>query len=89
MTARKNAHRKFGENHTISLAGITRSNPDTLGGMLVFTGMRVSVRSLYDYLESGDTLKEFLHQFPSVKREQAVAVLNAAYASVAADAHPA
>ena len=72
----------------MTLAGVTRSNPDTLSGMLVFTGTRVSVRSLFDYLEGEDTLEEFLHQFPSVKREQAVAVLDAAYESVAADVHP-
>jgi uncharacterized protein (DUF433 family) len=40
-------------------------------------------------LEGGDTLQEFLRQFPSVKREQAIAVLDAAYETVAADAHTA
>jgi uncharacterized protein (DUF433 family) len=41
---------------------------------------------LFDYLEGGDSIQEFLHQFPSVKREQAVAVLDAAYKTVVADA---
>ena len=58
-------------------------------GIPVFVGTRVLVRSLFDYLEGNDTLEEFLHQFPSVKREQAIAVLDAAYESVTADAHPA
>ena len=47
------------------------------------------MRSLFDYLEGGDTLEEFLHQFPSVKREQAIAVLDAAGELVTEDAHPA
>ena len=38
----------------------------------VFIGTRVPVRSLWDYLEAGDSLEEFLDDFPSVKREQAV-----------------
>lgn len=54
---------------------IVRSDPDVLGGKPVFTGTRVPVRSLYDYLEAGDTLDEFLESFPSVSREQAVAAL--------------
>ena len=54
---------------------------------LVFVGTRVPVRSLFDYLEGGESLDEFLHQFPSVKREFAIAVLDAAYETVAADAN--
>lgn len=69
------------------LAGITHRDPDILSGTPVFAGTRVPVRSLFDYLEGGDTLAEFLHQFPSVKREQTIAVLDAAYETVAADAH--
>jgi uncharacterized protein (DUF433 family) len=49
----------------------------------VFTGTRVPVRSLFDYLEGGESLDEFLRQFPSVKREQAVA----AHDSLLASAH--
>lgn len=69
------------------LHGVTYCHPEVLGGTPVFVGTRVPIRSLFDYLEGGDTLEEFLHQFPSVKREQAIAVLNAAYESVTADAH--
>ena len=50
-------------------------DPDVLGGTPVFVGTRVPVQSLFDYLEGGETLDEFLRQFPSVKREQAVAAL--------------
>jgi uncharacterized protein (DUF433 family) len=49
--------------------------PDTLGGTPCFVGTRVPVKSLFDYLEAGDDLAEFLDQFPSVKREQAVQLL--------------
>ena len=42
---------------------------------------------IFDYLEGGESLDEFLHQFPSVKREFAIAVLDAAYETVAADAN--
>lgn len=52
----------------------------------MFVGTRVPVRSLFDYLEGGDSIDEFLQQFPSVKREFAIAVLDAAYDTVAADA---
>lgn len=70
----------------ITLAGVTHRNPEILSGVPVFVGTRVPVRSLFDYLEGGDTLEEFLHQFPSVKRERAIAVLDAAFEKVAADA---
>lgn len=41
----------------------------------MFVGTCVPAHSLFDFLEAGDTLEEFLHQFPSVSREQAVAAL--------------
>ena len=71
----------------ISLSNVTHRHPDILSGTPVFVGTRVPVRSLFDYLEGGDTLEEFLHQFPSVKREQAIAVLDAACESVTTHAH--
>ncbi len=73
----------------VSLAGITHTHPDIMSGTPVFVGTRVPVRSLFDYLEGGETLEEFLRQFPSVKRDQTIAVLDAAFERVAADAHPA
>jgi uncharacterized protein (DUF433 family) len=72
-----------------SLSGITHRNPEILSGTPVFVGTRVPVRSLFDYLEGGETLEEFLRQFPSVKREQTIALLDAAYETVVADAHTA
>jgi uncharacterized protein (DUF433 family) len=61
-----------------SRAAVVHSDPEILGGTPVFVGTRVPVKTLYDYLEAGDTLDEFLHDFPSVTREQAVAVLEMA-----------
>lgn len=57
---------------------IIHSDPGILGGTPVFVGTRVPAQSLFDYLEAGDTLDEFLRQFPSVSREQAVAALELA-----------
>jgi uncharacterized protein (DUF433 family) len=54
------------------------SDPDILGGTPVFVGTRVPVQTLLDYLEAGDPLDEFLEDFPSVAKEQAVAVLELA-----------
>ena len=50
-------------------------NPNVQGGTPCFAGTRVPVSSLFDYLEGGDTLDYFLVQFPSVHREQVIAVL--------------
>ncbi len=62
------------------LGEIVQSNPDILGGIPGFVGTRVPVQSLFDYLEGGETLDEFLRQFPSVKRGQAIAALDVARA---------
>ena len=67
---------------------VIHCDPDILGGMPVFVGTRVPVQSLFEHLESGETLDEFLHQFPSVKREQAIAALDLARASLLASARP-
>ena len=53
----------------------------------MFVGTRVPVRSLFDYLEGGESLEEFLHQFPSVSRDQATAALDMARDSLLAGAH--
>ena len=52
-------------------------NRDILGGTPVFAGTRVPVQTLFDYLETGECLDDFLVDFPSVSREQATAVLKA------------
>jgi uncharacterized protein (DUF433 family) len=50
-------------------------SPEWLSGAPVFTGTRVLVQALYDYIEGGEPLEEFLDDFPDVTREHAVAVL--------------
>jgi uncharacterized protein (DUF433 family) len=56
------------------------SDPEILGGTPCFRGTRVPVDTLIDYLEAGDTLDEFLDNFPSVTREAAIAALEEAKA---------
>jgi uncharacterized protein (DUF433 family) len=67
---------------------VIHSDPATLGGTPVFVGTRVPAQTLFDYLEAGDSLDEFLHQFPSVSREQAVAALELARAALVTGARP-
>jgi uncharacterized protein (DUF433 family) len=50
-------------------------SPDHLSGAPIFTGTRVPVQALFDYIEGGDPLDEFLEDFPNVTREHAIAVL--------------
>ena len=54
------------------------TSPDRLSGTPVFAGTRVPVKTLVDCLEAGDSLDEFLADFPSVSREHAIAVLELA-----------
>ena len=61
---------------------VVHSDPEILSGTPVFVGTRVPIRSLFDYIEGGDTLDEFLRQFPSVRREQAIAALELARQSL-------
>ena len=56
-------------------------NPKILGGTPVFTGTRVPVESLFDYLKHGRTIDYFLEQFPTVKRQQVEKLLDDAKAS--------
>ena len=53
-------------------------DPEIMSGALVFSGTRVPVKNLFDYLEAGDSLEEFLDNFPSVTREHAISVLEVA-----------
>lgn len=54
---------------------VINSDPEILGGTPVFRGTRVPIESLFDHLEDGVSLDEFLDDFPTVKREQAIEVL--------------
>jgi uncharacterized protein (DUF433 family) len=60
------------------LFGIIWINPDRMSGAPCFTGTRVPIKNLFDYLEGGESLDEFLDGFPGVSREQAVAVIELA-----------
>lgn len=62
----------------MTIEQIISSDPEVQGGAVVFAGTRVPLKNLIDYLEAGDSLEEFLDDFPSVRREQAVAALELA-----------
>lgn len=57
---------------------IVSSSKDIMGGTPVFTGTRVPIQTLMDYLKAGDSIDEFLEGFPTVSREQVVAFLDEA-----------
>jgi uncharacterized protein (DUF433 family) len=59
---------------------IAHRDPEILGGTLVFTGTRVPVKNLWDYLAAGDSLDIFLDDFPGVTRAQAIASIELAQA---------
>ncbi len=67
---------------------VVHSDPEILGGTPVFVGTRVPLRNLIDYLEGGHSLNEFLDDFPSVSRDQAIASLEAAHEVLTASARP-
>lgn len=60
------------------LKGIVHSDPAIMGGTIVFVGTRVPLQNLIDSLEGGESIEDFLDGFPSVKREQALTVIEAA-----------
>lgn len=68
-------------------SSVIHSDPDILGGTPVFVGTRVPVRTLLDYLEVGDSLADFLEDFPSVTRAQAVTALQLAKQMLVAHAN--
>ena len=59
------------------LHGVVQCDPDIMGGTPVFAGTRVPLQNLIDALEGGESIDQFLEGFPSVKRAQAVAVIEA------------
>jgi uncharacterized protein (DUF433 family) len=65
-------------------ASVIVRDPDILGGIPCFRGTRVPFQNLLDYLEAGDTIDEFLEQFPTVTREMAVEALETAKESLLA-----
>jgi uncharacterized protein (DUF433 family) len=66
---------------------VVHSDPEIMGGEPVFVGTRVPVRNLFDFLEAGDSLDDFLGEFPSVSREQALAALHIAREALESVAH--
>jgi uncharacterized protein (DUF433 family) len=60
------------------LARLIERDPARLGGVPVFRGTRVPVKSLFDHLQAGDSLETFLDDFPGVAREQAQGVIDLA-----------
>ena len=66
-----------------------RRDPKIQGGVPVFTGTRVPVKNLFDYLETGETLDQFLLDFPAVERAKAIAVMEMARKVLSTNAHPA
>ncbi|MBM4072716.1 MAG: DUF433 domain-containing protein [Planctomycetes bacterium] len=71
------------------ISSVVHCDPDILGGTPVFVGTRVPIKTLLDYLEAGDSLSEFLEDFPTVSRAQAVAALQLAKRILVAHANPA
>ena len=67
------------------MASVIVKNPAILGGEPVFRGTRVPFKILTDYLEGGDTIDEFLEQYPTVSREVAIAALEEARCSLVAN----
>jgi len=68
---------------------VVHSDPDIMSGTPVFVGTRVPFQTLLDYLEAGQPLNEFLEDFPTVSKEQAIASLEQAKDALLARARPA
>jgi len=62
----------------MELAQVFHRDPEIMGGTPVFTGTRVPVQNLLDYLEGGESIADFLMGFPTVKREQVIGFIEAA-----------
>ncbi len=67
-------------------ASLESRDPEIMSGALCFTGTRVPLQNLFDYLEGASSLEEFLEDFPSISRAKAVAVIEAARERLFADA---
>lgn len=67
-------------------ASLVTRDPEIMSGALCFSGTRVPVKNLFDYLEGSSSLEDFLEDFPSITRQRAVAVLEAARERLSVDA---
>ena len=70
------------------MKAVVHSDPEILSGATVFIGTRVPVQNLFDYLEAGDRIGDFIDDFPSVTREQVIAVLESAREALVDGASP-
>jgi uncharacterized protein (DUF433 family) len=61
----------------MDVAKLVDADPEKMGGIPCFFGTRVPIKSLFDYLETGDSLETFFDDFPTVSRQQAQGVLEA------------
>ncbi|HEV3052535.1 MAG TPA: DUF433 domain-containing protein [Longimicrobium sp.] len=68
-----------------TLSRVIGVDPEIMGGTPVFSGTRVPVKHLFDYLQGGHALDEFLDDFPTVTREQGIAALHAACEALISD----
>ena len=59
----------------MNISEIITISPSIQSGEAVFSKTRVPIKNLFDYLKAGDTLEEFLHDFPSVQKSQAIGLL--------------
>jgi uncharacterized protein (DUF433 family) len=69
------------------LYGQINIDPEIMSGTAVFAGTRVPIQNLFDYIEGGDDLSEFLDDFPSVSKEAALSVLEMAKKSLTSEKH--
>ena len=67
---------------SVSTRSVVEVSPDVMSGTPVFAGTRVPIATLFDYLKGGDSLDEFLDDFPTVTRDQAVLLLEMAGADL-------
>jgi uncharacterized protein (DUF433 family) len=72
--------------HKGNLSEVFLSDPEIMGGTPVFTGTRVPVQNLVDYLEGGESIDDFLTGFPTVKRAQVIGFIEAAKETLLAPA---
>ena len=69
----------------MDIKDVVNVDPERMSGVPCFTGTRVPINHLFEFIESGETIDEFLRQFPSVSREQATAALELSKESLLAN----
>jgi uncharacterized protein (DUF433 family) len=67
----------LGALNAMNIDQLVEVDPEKMSGTPVFTGTRVPIKNLFDYLEGGDSLEVFLDDFPTVSREQALGIIEA------------